>query len=579
MAESALLFKSLICASSRAVARAFLYLVASSRLAVSAGFGGVLPGFPGFAFLAVFFGASAGAGGVSAPGAPGSGFGAGGSVPGFGGSSAGLGFGVSATGVVSSGCGAGRGFGRTFGFGFTTGCGVGAGVGVGFGPKMRPKTPRLGAGVGAGATIFGLGAPSVFFEAAGCCAETGMAAMRTETTSDRRIGDIGKVPRNVLLGIRLSSLTSLNTETSSLRCWAEVDLPAIRQNAAALHGLSPGTGLMAIVKANAYGHGLTPVARALAGHVEMFGVANLSEARECVHAAPGTSVFLLGAALPAEREAVVREGFIPAVSSVEEAAAYGALASGKKVGVHLAIDTGMGRMGVWQDEALTTARAIAALPGVELAGVCSHLPSADSDDDFTGEQLGRFQSFVAALRTTGLAVPVTHVENSAGLIRFPGRGGSFARTGLALYGVSPRPEFQSRLRPALVWKTRVLMVREFGPGRGVSYGRTFITPTAMRVATLAAGYADGYPRQVSGKGAAVLIEGRRCPVLGRVTMDQMMVDVSGVANVQASDEAVLLGSQGAEEIPATEIAQWAGTIAWDIFTGIGQRVLRRYPAP
>lgn len=353
----------------------------------------------------------------------------------------------------------------------------------------------------------------------------------------------------------------------------------MRNNVASLRMLSPGTGLMAIVKANAYGHGLTPVARALAGQVEMFGVANLSEARECAHAAPGVPVFLLGAALPAEREAVVREGFIPAVSSVEEAAAYGALAAlagGKKVGVHLAVDTGMGRMGVWQEEALVTAREIAGLAGVELAGVCSHLPSADSDDDFTSAQLGRFHSFVAALRTEGLAAPVTHVENSAGLIRFPDEAGSLARTGLALYGVSPRPEFRARLQAALTWKTRVLLVREFEAGRGVSYGRTFITPAPMRVATLAAGYADGYPRQVSGKGASVLVGGRRCAVLGRVTMDQIMVDVSTVGGVQAGDEVVLLGRQGEGEICAPEIAEWAGTIAWDVFTGIGQRVVRIY---
>jgi alanine racemase len=374
----------------------------------------------------------------------------------------------------------------------------------------------------------------------------------------------------------LSSLSSTNGIDISLRCWAEVDLAAVRQNLAALRALSPLAGIMAVVKANAYGHGLTEVARALAGRVEMFGVANLTEARECARAAPGTPVFLLGAALPAERPAVVREGFLPAISSMEEAAAYAALAEGGKVDVHLAVDTGMGRMGVWEEEAVAMARTLAAMPGLEVAGVCSHLPVADDDDVFTSAQLSRFRSVVEVLRGAGLSLPVTHVENSAGLIRFPEQAGSLVRTGLALYGVAPRPEFQAQLRPALTWKTRVLLVREFEAGRGVSYGRTFITPRPMRIATLAAGYADGYPRQTSGKGATVLIAGQRCPVVGRVTMDQIMVDVSAVSAVQAGDEAVLMGKQGGEEIAATELAAWAGTIAWDIFTGLGQRVVRCY---
>jgi alanine racemase len=375
----------------------------------------------------------------------------------------------------------------------------------------------------------------------------------------------------------LSSFTSTFAVSAALRCWAEIDLAAIRRNLAALRALSPGTGFMAVVKANAYGHGLPEVARALAGQVEMFGVANLAEARVCAAQAAGTQIFLLSAALPAEREAVVREGFVPAISTVEEGAAYAALAApGKKVPVHLEFDTGMGRMGVWHEEALAVARALAARPGLEITGLCSHLPSADEDDAYTSAQLARFHELVGQLRAEGLSCPAIHVENSAGLIRFPTLAGTLVRGGLALYGVSPCPEFQARLRPALAWKTRVLLVRDFAAGRTVSYGRTFTTPRPMRVATLAVGYADGYPRQVSGRGAAVLVGGRRCPVLGRVTMDQIMVDATAVPSAQAGDEAVLLGTQGAAEISASELAAWAGTIAWDIFTGLGARVMRCY---
>lgn len=350
----------------------------------------------------------------------------------------------------------------------------------------------------------------------------------------------------------------------------------MQHNVAALRTLSPGSGIMAVVKANAYGHGATEVCRALAGRVEMFGVASLTEAVECSRAVPGVPIFLLGAALPAEREDVVRGGFIPAVSSIEEAMDYAAIArrAGREVQVHLALDTGMGRMGVWQDDAATLADGLREIPGLRVTGVCSHLPSADEDDAFTATQLERFHALAATLRARGLPIQTLHVENSAGLIGFPSQSGTLARTGLALYGVAPRPEFQHRLRPALTWKTRVLLVRDFEAGRGVSYGRTFITEHPIKVATLAVGYADGYPRQVSGRGAQVLIGGRRCPVLGRVTMDQIMVDVSHVEGARPGDEAVLVGTQGGDSIPATELAGWAGTIAWDVFTGIGQRVVR-----
>ena len=364
-----------------------------------------------------------------------------------------------------------------------------------------------------------------------------------------------------------------------LRSWVEVDLAAIRRNVAALSAIAgSAVKIMAVVKANAYGHGAVAVVDALAGNVAMFGVANLREAEEIFpHAvcADGrhTPIALLSGTLPAEHAAIVRRGFIPAVSNFEEAAQYAAHAGSTRVKVHLAVDTGMGRLGVWQDDAVQLARKITALPGIEITGIASHLPVADEDEAFTREQLTRFHTLVAQLREIGLRDALVHVENSAGLLAFPKIAGTLARPGLALYGESPLPEFQPQLAPALTWKTRVVLVRDFGKGRGVSYGRTFITPSPMRVATLATGYADGYPRQVSGKNAAVLIGGKRCAILGRVTMDQIMADVTGV-NAAPGDEAVLIGTQGGETIPAREVASLAGTIVWDIFTGIGQRVAR-----
>jgi alanine racemase len=367
-----------------------------------------------------------------------------------------------------------------------------------------------------------------------------------------------------------------------LRCWVEVSAAALRHNIHALREHVSPTQIMAVVKANAYGHGLPGVVQTIASDVEMFGVANLAEAQAVrtaigdlgarSSAASELPILLLGAVLPAERETVVRERFIPSVSSASEAAAY---AAHGQIRVHLVIDTGMGRMGAWEANALEEARAICRVKGVQLTGVWSHLPVADEDDKYTADQLGRFHRIADVIRREVSPAPLIHVENSAGAIKFPASAGNLIRTGLALYGSSPRPDFQRHLLPALTWKTRVILIRDFPAGHGVSYGRTYITPRPMRIATLAVGYADGYQRQMSGRGAYVLINGQRCAMLGRITMDQIMVDVSGVEGVVPGQEVVLLGRQNAEEISAATVANWAGTIPWHVFTSLGPRVVRR----
>jgi alanine racemase len=391
------------------------------------------------------------------------------------------------------------------------------------------------------------------------------------------MGLVGNEREIVFYEERLSSLSSMSDTDAvpaMLRSWAEVNLAAIRRNVATLSAIAgPGVKIMAVVKANAYGHGAAAVVDALAGSVAMFGVANRTEAEEISAHARGTPICLLSGTMPAEHAAIVERGFIPFVSSFEEAAQYASHAAGGRVRVHLAVDTGMGRLGVWEQDAVETARRIMDLPGIEIAGIGSHLPVADEDAAFTTAQLARFHALVTELREAGLRDAIMHVDNSAGLLAFPNLAGSLVRPGLALYGESPLPEFQPKLEPALTWKTRVTLVRDFGKGRGVSYGCTFITPGPMRIATLGAGYADGYPRQVSGRGAHVLIGGKRCAVLGRVTMDQIMVDVTCV-DAAPGDEAVLVGAQGGERITATGLGNLAGTIPWDIFTGIGQRVAR-----
>lgn len=370
----------------------------------------------------------------------------------------------------------------------------------------------------------------------------------------------------------------MGTEPNPIRrCWAEIDLSAIRHNIATIRAqLRADVRIMAIVKANAYGHGVSGVVPALAGNVEMFGVANVTEAHEVRQFAPTEPILILGPALPEERQKIVAAGFFPSVSNVAEARAFSALGEGKPVPIHVIVDTGMGRIGIWEEEALAVVREIMAIPGIEVAGLASHFPVADENADFTGDQIARFQHLTAVLREIGAPPFTTHLENSAGIIGHSATAGDMVRPGLMLYGSSPVPEFQGYLRPVLTWKTRVTLVRSVGAGRGISYGRTFITPCPMRLATLAVGYADGYQRHLSNRGADVLIRGRRCAVLGRVTMDQIIVDVTALPEVGAGEEVVLLGQQVSEEILAAELAEKAGTIAWEIFTGIGRRVERVY---
>ncbi|MEI8342945.1 MAG: alanine racemase, partial [Verrucomicrobiota bacterium] len=260
--------------------------------------------------------------------------------------------------------------------------------------------------------------------------------------------------------------------TTQKRCWAEIDLEALRHNVALVRRLAGDrAGVMAIIKANAYSHGLPEIAVALVGQVEMFGVANVSEARAIRQVLPEAEIFILGAALPWERDEIVRSGFIPCISSREEAVLFNQACGNGRVRAHLVIDTGMGRMGVWQDDALKVACEVLSLPGIEITGVATHLPAADEDEAYTAEQLARFEEIVARLRELGITAPMVHALNSAGVIRFGSHAQGMVRAGLMLYGVSPVPDFQDQLRPVMTLKTRITLVREVAAGRSVSYGR------------------------------------------------------------------------------------------------------------
>lgn len=358
------------------------------------------------------------------------------------------------------------------------------------------------------------------------------------------------------------------------RCWAEIDTGALRHNAEVARAGSRAS-LIAVIKANGYGHGLAKVATALAGQADLFGVANLEEALEARTAVP-QPILLLGPALPNERAEIVRQQFIPSISSAAEAAEFARLARGAPIALNCKIDTGMGRMGMAEKAALGELRAIADLPNAKIHSVSTHLPSADEDAEFTHEQLSRFAELVRAIHRTLPGAYKIHALPSAGVLGFGESAFEIVRAGLMLYGVAPQAEFQTKLRPALALKTRVVLLRDVPAGSSISYGRTFTTQRASRLATLAIGYADGLPRALSNRDASVLIRGRRCPIRGRVTMDLIIVDVSELPQVEIGDEAVLIGRQGEEEISAREMAERAGTIAWEIFTGIGSRVARVY---
>ena len=361
--------------------------------------------------------------------------------------------------------------------------------------------------------------------------------------------------------------------TETHRCWAEIDRSALRHNLDVVRERTGGAEVLAVVKANAYGHGLVGVAEALADEVQLFGVANLEEALALRNAGLSHPVIILGPALPGERGTIVEKKFIPTISTTDEATAFAGIGS---VSINFKVDTGMGRMGVPEPQWLAAFKAVSALPNLRVHSVSTHMPVSNENAEYTRDQLTRFRNVVEKFRAEVPGDYKAHVLQSAGTLAFNETPHEIVRAGVMLYGISPLPEFQNLLRPAMTWKTAIALIRDMPAGHGISYGRTFITPREMRVATLSAGYADGYPRHASNREAAVLVRGKRCPLLGRVTMDLMMIDVSEIPDATVGDEVVLMGRQGDEEISAEELAERAQTITWEIITRIGSRVRRVY---
>lgn len=358
--------------------------------------------------------------------------------------------------------------------------------------------------------------------------------------------------------------------TSPPRTWAEIDLSALKHNLQVARKLSEKS-IMAVLKAAAYGHDIKKIALALDDeNLEFFGVASVIEARRILNTGIKTRIYLLGPTIADEREEIVKHRWTPCISSLEEARHFNALNEGETpLQVHITVDTGMGRGGFLPCAMSESLNEILELKHISVEGIGSHLPSADEDREFTLSQFNTFRDIVENCDHTFKYI---HLSNSAGLLDYTSDITNLCRPGLMIYGISPISKYQSLLKPVMTLKSKITIIRELPAGHGVSYGRSVLLDRPTRVATVGAGYGDGYPRSISGKNGQVIIHGVRCPVIGRVTMDQIMVDVSELPDAISGDEVELFGSQ----ISVTEVAENASTISWEILTRITPRVTRIY---
>lgn len=370
---------------------------------------------------------------------------------------------------------------------------------------------------------------------------------------------------------------------------AEVDLGAIAHNTRLLADLAAPAALCAVVKADGYGHGAIAVSEAsLAAGATWLGVALVEEGAVLRKSGIEAPILLLSQPRPADLAAAVRFDLRVTLYTADglEATAAAARRTKRVARVHLKVDTGMHRVGAPPEDIVALATLIEAEPSLELEAVWTHCAVADEPGHpFTHQQLDRFDEVVRALDEAGLRPPLLHVANSAATIDHPRARLSLARAGIAIYGIAPSPELEGRvdLRPALSLRSEVSFVKRVPAGASISYGLRHTFDVETLVATVPIGYADGVPRGLTGSGVDVLIGGRRRPIVGTVTMDQIMADCgpvgSGPDDVVVGDEVVLIGEQGEERVTAGDWAQHLGTIAYEIVCGIGPRVPRHYRRP
>ena len=362
--------------------------------------------------------------------------------------------------------------------------------------------------------------------------------------------------------------------------YVTIDLDVISCNFQNISAKAGGP-VMAVVKADAYGHGAVPIARLLEPHCAWFGVSSVDEALELRRAGLEKPILILCHTPPSTFPTIIQEHLRPAIFCWEDALALSAAAvqQGVRAPFHFAVDTGMSRIGfqVTEEEADLCA-AIAQLPGLEAEGLFSHFATADCADlSKTQEQTALFDRFYEMLQARGVHVKLRHLDNSAGLMNFSSHY-DMVRAGIVIYGLYPSNEVDPALlplQPALRWCSRVSHLKLLPAGRQIGYGGTYVTDRPTMVATIPVGYADGYRRSLSNR-FYVLIRGKRAPILGRVCMDQLMVDVTDIPDVAAGDCVVLIGSDGSETITVEQFAEAAGSFNYEIICGISRRVPREY---
>lgn len=366
---------------------------------------------------------------------------------------------------------------------------------------------------------------------------------------------------------------------SNRNVWVEIDLAAIRHNVTLVKQLlTPGVKLCAVVKADAYGHGAVPVAKAaLEVGADFLAVALYQEALELRQAGIKAPLLILGALQEEYAEGIVAADICQAVFSLEAVQALSVAAAKlrRPARVHVAVETGMNRIGVDPGEIASFVKAAAALPGIEINGCFSHFASADDvDKTFCTEQLRRFNQARQAIKDAGVVIPIFHIANSAAIAAEPSLELNMVRQGITLYGLKPADLLTADLsyRPAMCLKAKVVHVKEIRAGETVGYGRSYTAEVPRIIATLPLGYADGISRKLSNRGQ-VLLRGKRAQIVGKVCMDQLMLDVTDIPGVRVGDEAVLFGKP---ELPAEKVADWQETITYEVVCGISKRVPRVY---
>ncbi|RLB48953.1 MAG: alanine racemase, partial [Deltaproteobacteria bacterium] len=347
-------------------------------------------------------------------------------------------------------------------------------------------------------------------------------------------------------------------------------------NFGVIRGVAAPARVLAVVKADGYGHGAVPLARRLASErAAGFGVALAGEGIELREAGIGGEIVVLNGVYGGAHGAVLAAGLTPVVYDLGEVEAFARVGADGAFAMHLKLDTGMSRLGVPHHSVDDFLDGLERYPGAQIEGVMTHLAAADTDPEFTREQLRRFDRSLERIRGRGHRPQTVHIANSAGAFLFPEARRDLVRTGIALYGYAPGGALADDLRPAMRWRTEIIALRDLAAGATVGYDRTFRVTGPLRLATVPVGYGDGLIRRLGNRGS-MLVAGVRCPIVGRVSMDLTTLDVTAVPGAQLGDEAVILGAQGAEAIDAEEVAAAADTISYEVLTNVSRRVPRLY---